>query len=111
MMGLDLDLIMHQFSIALGVKPVKQKLPKMHPHVTLLVKDELEKLLQGGFIQVIVYVEWIKNIVLASKHDKYIRVYTYFWDLNKACLKYNFQLSKIELTFWASISCSYFPWL
>ena len=47
---LDPDLIMHHLSIAPGIKPVKQKLHKMHPHVALLVKAKLEKLLKAGFI-------------------------------------------------------------
>jgi hypothetical protein len=51
----------------MGVRPVKQKLKKMHPHIALLVKEELKKLLDVGFIQSIDYVEWISNIVLISK--------------------------------------------
>lgn len=44
----------------------------MHPHVALLVKVELEKLLSANFIRVIDYAEWISNIVPVSKHDKSI---------------------------------------
>ena len=47
---LDSNLIMHHLSIAPRIKPLKQKLQKMHPHVSLLVKAELEKLLKAGFI-------------------------------------------------------------
>lgn len=70
MSGLDPDLIMHHLSITLGVKPVKQKLRKMHPHVALLVKAKLEKLLKEGLIRAIDYAEWISNIVHVSKPDK-----------------------------------------
>ena len=69
MLGLDPDLIMHHLSIALGIKLVKQKLHKMHPHVALLVKAKLDKLLKAGFIRAIDYAECISNIVLVSKHD------------------------------------------
>ena len=78
MPGLDPNLIMHHLSIAPGIKPVKQKLRKMHPHVALLVKVELEKLLKARFIRAIDYAEWISNIVLVSKHDKSICVCTDF---------------------------------
>ena len=54
---LDTDLIMHHLSISPGIKPVKQKLRKMHPHVALLVKAELEKLLSANFIRAIDYAE------------------------------------------------------
>lgn len=70
--GLDIDLTMHHLSISLDVKPVKQKLRKMHPHVALLVKVELEKLLSENFIRAIDYAEWISNIIPMSKHDKSI---------------------------------------
>ena len=66
MSGLDPDLIMHHLSIAPRIKPVKQKLHKMHPHVALVVKAKLEKFLKAGFIRAIDYVEWISNIVLVS---------------------------------------------
>ena len=97
MPGLDPDLIMHHLSIAPGIKPVKQKLRKMHPHVALLVKAELEKLLKAGFIRAIDYAEWISNIVQVSKHDKSIRVCTDFRDLNLACPKDDFPLPNIDM--------------
>lgn len=50
MLGLDLDLIMHHLNVGPGAKPVKQKLEKIHPHIALLVKTELKKLLDVGFI-------------------------------------------------------------
>lgn len=74
MLGLDPDLIMHHLSITPGVKTVKQKLQKLHPHVALLVKAELEKLLKAGFMRAIDCAGWISNIVPISKPDKSIRV-------------------------------------
>ena len=78
MPGLDPNLIIRHLSTTPGVKPVKKKLRKMHPHVALLVKDELEKLLKVGFICAIDYIEWIPNIFLVSKHYKSIRVCTIY---------------------------------
>ena len=72
MPGLDTNLIMHHLSIALGVKSVKQKLRTMHPHIALLVKEKLEKILGIKFIRAIDYAEWISNIVPISKHEKTI---------------------------------------
>ena len=69
----------------------------MHPHVALLVKVELEKLLKVNFIRAIDYAEWISNIVLVSKHDKSIWVCMDFWDLNKACPKDDFPLPNIDM--------------
>lgn len=97
MPGLDLDLIIHHLNVALGAKPVKQKLRKMHPHIALLVKVELKKLLDVGFIRPVAYPEWLSTIVLVSKPDKSMRVCTNFKDLNKACPKDDFPLPNIDI--------------
>ena len=55
MLGLDPNQIMHHLNIKEGAKPVKKRLSKMHPHIALLVKVELEKLLKVGFIRAIDY--------------------------------------------------------
>lgn len=69
----------------------------MHPHVALLVKAKLEKLLKAGFIGVIEYAKWISNIVHVSKPDKSIRVCKYFREVNKACPKDDFPLPNIDM--------------
>lgn len=83
MPGLNLDLIMNHLNVSPRDKPVKQKLRKMHPHIALLVKEELKKLLDVGFKRLVAYLEWVSNIVLVSKPDKSITVYIDFRDLNK----------------------------
>ena len=88
---------MHHLSITLRVKPGKQQLRKMHPHVALLVKSKIEKLLKDNFIRAIDYAEWIFNIVPISKHDKSIRVCKNFQDLNLTCLKDDFPLPNIDM--------------
>ena len=69
----------------------------MHPHVALLVKAEIEKLLKVRFFRAIDYAEWISNIVPISKYDKSICVCTNFWDLNLACPKDKFPLPNIDM--------------
>lgn len=46
MSNLDPNLIIHHLSIAPTIKPPKQKIRKMHPHVAMLIKEELENLLK-----------------------------------------------------------------
>lgn len=69
----------------------------MHPHIALMVKAELKKLLDVGFIRAIDYAEWISNIVPVSKPDKSIRICIDFRDLDKACLKDDFPLPNIDI--------------
>ena len=41
MPSLDIDLVVHHLTVDPKIKPVKQKLHKMHPKVALLVKEKL----------------------------------------------------------------------
>lgn len=69
MPGLDPTLVLHHLNISQEVKPVKQKLRKMHPHIALLVKAKLEKLINTNFIRPLAYASWISNIVPISKKN------------------------------------------
>lgn len=69
----------------------------MHPHIALLIKVELEKLLKVGFIRAIDYAQWISNIVPVSKVDKSIKIFMNFRDLNLACPKDDFPLPRIDV--------------
>ena len=69
----------------------------MHPKVALLVKAELEKMLDAKVICPIDYLEWISNMVLVTKPSSDIKICTDFRDLNKACPKYDFPLPNIDM--------------
>lgn len=97
MPGLDPKLVLYHFPLLPGVKPFKQKLRKMHPHIALLVKNELQKLLKEGFIRSIDYAECISNLLPVTKHTGGIRICTEFRDLNKAFPKDDFPLPNIDM--------------
>jgi len=63
----------------------------------LLVKKEIEKLLEVGFIRPIDYLEWMENIIPVKKPTGEIRVCTAFKYLNKACSKDDFPLPNIDM--------------
>lgn len=67
----------------------------MHPQVALLVKVELQKLLDVGFIIPIDYLEWVSNILPIEKVDGRIKICTNFRDNNKSCLKDEYLLLNI----------------
>lgn len=58
----DPKLVLHHFPLKIGAKKVNKKLKKMHSQVALLVKIELKKLLDVGFLKPVDYVEWISKI-------------------------------------------------
>ena len=47
---LDLEILVHHLVVYPDTKPIRQKLGIMHPQIALLVKMELKKLLDVGFI-------------------------------------------------------------
>jgi len=63
----------------------------------LLVKREIEKLLEVGFIRPVNYSKWMADVVPMRKPIGEIRVCIDFRDLNKACLKDNFPLPNIDM--------------
>ena len=97
MLSLDIDLVVHHLTVDPKIKLVKKKLHKMHPKVALLVKAELQKMLEAKFIHPIDYPEWVSNIVPIGKEFGGICVCSYFQDLNLTCPKDDFPLPNIDI--------------
>ena len=55
MLGIATDLVVHNLGLKSDSKPIKQKLRKMNLIIALMVKEELQKLLDAKFIQPIDY--------------------------------------------------------
>lgn len=68
----------------------------MHPTITLMVKEELQKCLEVNFIHPIDNFDWISNMVSVKKSNDKIQICTDFRDLNKACPKDDFPLPNID---------------
>ncbi|RVW67072.1 Transposon Ty3-I Gag-Pol polyprotein [Vitis vinifera] len=97
MPGLDPSIVQHHLPILPHVRPVKQKLRRLHPRWSLQVKEEIQKQLSVGFISVVEYPEWLANVVPVPKKDGKVRVCVDFRDLNKASPKDDFPLPHIDL--------------
>ena len=97
MLGLDPSFFLHNLPLKKGAKPIKQKPRKMHPSKALLVKREIKKYLQVGFIKPIDYFDWMSNIFLVTKPTDEIQVCIDFCDINNACPKDDFSLPNIDM--------------
>lgn len=62
-----------------------------------MVKLDLKKLLDVGFIRPTDYLEWISNLVPMSKPTMGIQICTDFRDLNKSYPKDDFSLPSIDM--------------
>jgi len=72
---------MHSLPIKEEANHDKQKPRKIHPLKALLVKKEIEKYLNFGFIRPIDYSEWMGDIVLITKPNGEIITYINFRDI------------------------------
>ena len=57
MSGLDPSIVQHHLPILPHVRPVKQKLRRLHPRWSLRVKEEVQKQLSVGFLSVVKYLK------------------------------------------------------
>ena len=72
MHGLDLALVEHRLPIKAGAKGVKQKFRRLHPKTALQVKEEVDKLHKAKFIKVVLYPQWVANIVPVIKKNRQV---------------------------------------
>jgi hypothetical protein len=88
MPSLSRDLVEHRLPIKAGFKPYKQHARRFNPIMYDRIKEEINCLLDAGFIRSCRYADWISNIVPIEKKDSgKIRVCIDFRDLNKATPK------------------------
>ena len=96
-MGGDPTLITHRLNVSPSFKPVKQKRRSFAPERQKAINEEVGKLLQAGAIKEVEYPEWLANVVLVKKANSKWRLCIYFTNVNRACPKYSFPLSRIDL--------------
>jgi hypothetical protein len=59
-------------------------------------RNEVKRLLSAGVIREVTYLEWLANTVMVKKANGKWRMCIDFTDLNKACLKDEFPLPRID---------------
>ena len=65
--------------------------------MTLQVKEKVDKLHKVKFIKVILYPQWVTNIISVIKKNGQVRIYIGYYDLNCTCPKDDFHLPHIDL--------------
>ncbi|XP_058009380.1 uncharacterized protein LOC131183173 [Hevea brasiliensis] len=79
------------------MRPVKQKKHRLRPEWEEKIAQEVKKLIEADFIEVIEYPEWLANIVPVPKKDGRVLMCVDYRDLNKATLKDDFPLPHIDV--------------
>jgi hypothetical protein len=85
---LSQELIEHRLPIKSGFRPHKQHSRRFNSTIYDRIKEEINGLLEVGFIHPCMYAEWVSNIVPVEKKDsRKIQVCIDFRDLNRATPK------------------------
>ena len=77
-------------------KPVHQKKRVFAPERDNAIKEEVQKLTTAQFIWEVYYPDWLANVVMVKKANGKWRMCVDFTDLNKACPKDSYPLSRID---------------
>ena len=96
MPGIDPQLITHRLNVDPGRTAVKQKKWSFAPERQEAIKQEVDKLLEAGFIEEIQFPEWLANPVMVKKANGSWRMCIDFTNLNDACPKDCFPLPRID---------------
>ena len=92
MRGLEPKLALHHLAVKSGARPIKQAQRCFRPELVPVIENEVNKLIEAGFIREVKYPTWVSSIARVRKKNWQIQVCIYFSDLNNACTKDEFLL-------------------
>lgn len=96
MLGITAKNNQHRLNVNIEKKPVQERWRVFAPERNRAIMDEVDKLLATGFIQEEYYPNGLNNIVLVKKASRKWRMYVDFTNMNSACPKDSFPLSRID---------------
>ncbi|GKV45313.1 hypothetical protein SLEP1_g52418 [Rubroshorea leprosula] len=96
MPGIPTSVFQHKLSTNPLKKPVAQKQRLFEGERLKVIKEEVEKLLQAGFIRRVDYCEWVTNSVLVKKANGKWRMCIDYTNLNDACPKDCYPMPNID---------------
>ena len=95
--GIPKEMVEHRIPLIPGSMPIRQKERSMNPQLQLLVRIELQRLLQAGFIKPIEIIDWFFPMVLMKKKNGKLRVCIDYRKLNACTQKDHYLFPFITL--------------
>jgi hypothetical protein len=111
MPGIPRELIEHELHLDPMAKLVKQRFCCFTQDKKDVIKSEIARLLDAGFIKEVYYPDWLINPVLVPKKNKDCRICVDYTDLNTACKKDPFGLPRINQVVDFTAGCSLLSFL
>ena len=96
MSGIDPSVITHNLNVYPSSKPIQQKKIVFAPERNNAIKEEVQKLTTTKFIEEVYCPDRLANVVMVKKANGKWRMCVDFIDLNKACPKDCYPLSRID---------------
>ncbi len=85
--GIFPKLAQHKIELDTSIPPTHQVRYKLNPNYVAIVKQDIDKLLVVGFIQLVEEVTWLSPILVVPMKNGKLRIYVDFRKLNKATKK------------------------
>ena len=96
MKGIHPSITSHRLNVLPTARPIRQKVRRFHPDRQKIIRNEIDKLLEAGFIREVDYPDWLANVVVVPKKEGKWRVCVDYTNLNNACPKDSFPLPRID---------------
>ncbi|RVW84285.1 hypothetical protein CK203_036594 [Vitis vinifera] len=62
MKGIHPSIASHRLNVFSTARPVRQKIRRFHPDRQKVIRNEIDKLLESGFIREVAYPDWLANV-------------------------------------------------
>jgi hypothetical protein len=105
MPGIPREVAEHSLDILPHSRAVQQRLRLFDEEQRWVIRVELRKLLEAGFIKEVSHPKWLANNVLVKKKNGKCRMCVDYTSLNKACPKVHFPLPRIDQNVDSTAGC------
>ncbi|RVW60351.1 hypothetical protein CK203_084102 [Vitis vinifera] len=68
MKGSHPSIASHRLNVFSTARPVRQRIRRFHPERQRVIRNEIDKLLEVGFIREVSYPDWLANVVVRDHH-------------------------------------------
>lgn len=92
----DTGIIQHKIPLKEDHKTFKHKLRRINPILMHIIEKEVKRMYDAKVIVPLRYSKWVSNLVPTRKKPSEIRLCIDLWSLNKASLKDNYPLPKMD---------------
>ncbi|XP_052181999.1 uncharacterized protein LOC127794788 [Diospyros lotus] len=96
MPGINPKVICHHLNVDPHFKPMHQKKQNITPDKLVALKEEVDKLLEAGFIREVLYPDWLANVVMVKKSNDECTMEAYVDDMIVKILEQESHVKKLS---------------